>query len=116
MADFDDSADPELGAACNRLAAYVLPIPEGAVIDEASGLTETDMVMILRKLHQVRKTVMIEHMSLDEMHRRYGPTAQRVQASSDADLLAEWKASSWEEGDETADALAAEMKRRNLDF
>lgn len=116
MADFGDSADPELGAACNRLAAYVLPIPEGAVIDEASGLTETDLVMILRRLHLTRKNVMIEHITMEEMNRRYGRTAERVKALSDEALLAEWKASSWEEGDEVADALAAEMKRRNLDF
>lgn len=73
MADFDDSTDAELGAACNRLAAYVLPIPEGSVIDEASGLTERDLVLILRKLHQTRQHALIEELTMDEVSRRYGP-------------------------------------------
>ena len=54
MADFDDSFDPELGAACNRLAAFVEPLPEGALIDPASRLTERDLAMILRHLHATR--------------------------------------------------------------
>ena len=54
MAAFDDSADPELGAACNRLAAWVEPLPAGAVIDQASGLTEQDLALILRHLHANR--------------------------------------------------------------
>jgi hypothetical protein len=54
MADFDDSSDPALGAACNRLAAWVEPLPEGRVIDPASGLTERDLALILRHLHATR--------------------------------------------------------------
>ncbi|MDP1027431.1 hypothetical protein Q5H91_09420 [Sphingomonas sp. KR1UV-12] len=54
MADFDDAADPELGAACNRLSAFTLPIPSGALIDQASGLTEADLATILRTLYRDR--------------------------------------------------------------
>ena len=54
MAAFDDSADPELGAACNRLAAWVEPLPGGAVIDPAGGLAEQDLALILRHLHATR--------------------------------------------------------------
>lgn len=54
MAAFDDSADHELGAACNRLAAWVEPLPAGATIDAASGLTEADLALILRHLHATR--------------------------------------------------------------
>lgn len=54
MADFDDSADPELGAACNRMAAWVEPLPEGEMIDQASGLTERDLALILRRLYATR--------------------------------------------------------------
>ena len=54
MAAFDDSADPELGAACNRLAAWVEPLPAGAVIDQGGGLTEQDLALILRHLHATR--------------------------------------------------------------
>lgn len=54
MADFNDSADPELGAACNRLAAFCEALPADMVIDRASGLTEPDLVMILRRLHATR--------------------------------------------------------------
>lgn len=54
MADFDDTFDPELGAACNRLAAFVEPLPEGDLIDPASGLTERDLALILRRLHATR--------------------------------------------------------------
>jgi hypothetical protein len=55
MAAFDDSADPELGAACNRLAMWVEPLPEGTLIDAASGLTEGDLALILRHLHTTRR-------------------------------------------------------------
>jgi hypothetical protein len=55
MADFDDSIDPELGEACNRLAAWVDPLPEGQVIDRASGLTERDLAVILRRLYATRE-------------------------------------------------------------
>jgi len=56
MADFDDSSDAALGAACNRLAAWVEPLPEGYVIDPASGLTERDLALILRHLHATRRS------------------------------------------------------------
>ncbi len=55
MAAFDDSFDPELGAACNRLAAWVEPLPAGATIDDRSGLTEQDLALILRHLHATRR-------------------------------------------------------------
>lgn len=54
MAAFDDSADAELGAACNRLAAWVEPLTAGAVIDRAAGLTEADLALILRHLYATR--------------------------------------------------------------
>jgi len=54
MAAFDDSTDPELGAACNRLATWVEPLPAGALIDDQSGLTEQDLALILRHLHATR--------------------------------------------------------------
>jgi len=54
MAAFDDSTDPELGAACNRLAAFVEPMAAGMVIDPASMLTEDDLALILRHLHATR--------------------------------------------------------------
>lgn len=54
MAAFDDSTDPALGAACNRLAAWVEPLPAGIVIDPASGLSEADLALILRHLHATR--------------------------------------------------------------
>ena len=57
MAAFDDSADPALGAACNRLAAWVEPLPAGIVIDPASGLSEADLALILRHLHATRHAV-----------------------------------------------------------
>ena len=55
MAAFDDSTNPELGGACNRLAAWVEPLPAGAVIDDRSGLTERDLALILRHLHATRQ-------------------------------------------------------------
>ncbi|WP_230482206.1 hypothetical protein [Sphingomonas sp. Leaf21] len=54
MAAFDDSADPTLGAACNRLAAWVETLPEGVTIDAASDLVEDDLALILRHLHATR--------------------------------------------------------------
>lgn len=71
MADFDDSADPELGAACNRLAAWVEPMPEGQVIDRASGLTERDLAMILRRLYDTREYGDITVPDIDEPEERY---------------------------------------------
>ncbi|MDR6128820.1 hypothetical protein QE361_003168 [Sphingomonas sp. SORGH_AS802] len=60
MANFDDSSDPALGAACNRLAAWVEPLPEGRVIDPASGLTERDLALILRHLHATRHSASLD--------------------------------------------------------
>lgn len=54
MAAFDDCSDHELGAACDRLAAWVEPMPAGALIDNGSGLTEQDLALILRHLHATR--------------------------------------------------------------
>lgn len=54
MADFDDTFDADLGAACNRLAAWVEPLPEGAVIDATTQLTERDLALILRRLYATR--------------------------------------------------------------
>lgn len=54
MAAFDDSSDPELGAACNRLAAWVESLPEDALIDRESQLGEQDLALILRHLHATR--------------------------------------------------------------
>lgn len=54
MAAFDDSADPELGAACNRLAAWVESLPEDALIDRGSQLGEQDLALILRHLYATR--------------------------------------------------------------
>ena len=56
MAAFDDSTDPELGAACNRLAAFVEPMPAGMLVDRVSGLTEDDLALILRYLHSTRRS------------------------------------------------------------
>lgn len=73
MADFDDSADPELGTACNRLAAWVEPLPEGAVIDQLSGLTERDLALILRHLHSTRLDGLGETLKIEDAshgHRR----------------------------------------------
>jgi hypothetical protein len=80
MSNFDDAADPELGAACNRLAAYVLPLPEGEEIDPQSGLTESDLVLILRHLHATRKAVQIEMLSMGEAGRRYGHASVPITA------------------------------------
>lgn len=62
MADFNDSVDPELGAACNRLAAFCEALPADMVIDPRSGLAESDLVTILRRLHATR---LIQHPSAD---------------------------------------------------
>jgi hypothetical protein len=116
MNDFDDSADPELGAACNRLAAYVEPLPDGSLIDQASGLTEADLGLILRALYRVRQQVQIETLSMEEVGQRYGPHAQAARSLSDADLIAEYCASEAEAGNPRQDALAAEVERRHLDI
>ena len=72
MAEFDDSPDPELGEACNRLAAWVEPLPEGQVIDQASGLTERDLAMILRRLYATREYVSSKIATVNEDEDRYG--------------------------------------------
>lgn len=72
MAVFDDSPDPELGEACNRLAAWVEPLPEGQVIDQASGLTERDLAMILRRLYATREYASSRFATMDEDEDRYG--------------------------------------------
>lgn len=74
MAAFDDSADPELGAACNRLAAWVEPLPAGITIDPASGLTEGDLALILRHLYATR------HLGADDAPPR--PTTRPTTLSS----------------------------------
>jgi hypothetical protein len=119
MADFDDATDPAFGAACNRLAAFTLPIPNGAIVDEASGLTEADLVMILRHLHATRQ--MVEVLSIEEAVKRYGPgvpaeQAVPVTAWSDKELVAQYERTSGEAGDEHAGRLLAEIKRRGLDL
>jgi hypothetical protein len=78
MADFDDSADPELGAACNRLAAWVEPLPEGQVIDPSAGLTERDLAMILSHLYATRGDVPATAPVVEEATRRYGTTSVPV--------------------------------------
>ena len=40
MGAFDDSADAELGAACNRLAAWVEPLPAGELRTELLDVDE----------------------------------------------------------------------------
>lgn len=119
MADFDDSTDPAFGAACNRLAAFTLPIPDGAVVDKASGLTEEDLILILRHLHSTRHHVPI--LSLEEAIRRHGPGVPVEQAVpvttwTDADLLRLYQKTSGEPGDKFADRLLSEIQRRNLDI
>ncbi|RYE91736.1 MAG: hypothetical protein EOO77_47775 [Oxalobacteraceae bacterium] len=71
MADFDDSVDPELGAACNRLVAWVEPLPEGQVIDRASGLTERDLALILRRLYEMRRYSPVPILTTEEAADRY---------------------------------------------
>jgi hypothetical protein len=80
MSNFDDAADPELGAACNRLAAYVLPLPVGEEIDPRSGLTESDLVLILRHLHATRHAVPIEMLNMGEAGQRYGRASVPITA------------------------------------
>lgn len=115
MNSVDDSAGPELGASCNRLAAYTLPIPEGSLIDEASGLTEHDLVQILRAMHRARHSVMIRTMSIDEMHEEIGKPIAAARAMSDADLLQAYQETDGDaDGDFNVQALLDEIRRRNL--
>ena len=57
MPSFDDSVDEDLAAACNRLAAWVEPLPEGTLIDAVSQLTEGDLALILRRLYATRHVI-----------------------------------------------------------
>lgn len=43
-------------------------------------------------------------------------TSEQLASWTDEAIADAWKRSSWEAGDPIADALAAEMERRNLDF
>jgi hypothetical protein len=70
MADFDDTFDADLGAACNRLAAWVEPLPEGAVIDATTQLTERDLALILRRLHATRLAGPVAPQPADDTPRR----------------------------------------------
>jgi hypothetical protein len=70
MAYFDDSFDPDLAAACNRLAAWVEPLPEGALIDPSSQLTERDLALILRRLYATRLAEQIEPQPAPAVPRR----------------------------------------------
>jgi hypothetical protein len=80
MAPFDDSADPALGAACNRLAAWVETLREGMVIEEGFDLTEDDLGLILRHLHATRQQGQIETLSMEEAARRYGRASVPITA------------------------------------
>lgn len=44
------------------------------------------------------------------------PTPEALSTWSDDELLDEWRKSTEEPGDPLADALAAELQRRDLDF
>jgi hypothetical protein len=78
MAAFDDTFDPELGAACNRLAAWVEPLPEGTVIDPTSRLTERDLALILRRLHATRMVKQADHRRLVVRRSRLPSKGDRV--------------------------------------
>lgn len=80
MATFDDSADPELGAACSRLAAWVEPLAEGIVIDQASGLTERDLALILRQLHATRRDRQGEPTKVDRRENDHGRASVPITA------------------------------------
>lgn len=83
MAAFDDSTDPALGAACNRLAAFCEALPADVIVDDASGLTESDLVLILRNLYATRQNVPLEELTIEQAAARYAtappspPTARR---------------------------------------
>ena len=80
MAPFDDSANRELGAACNRLATWVESLPAGVVVDSASDLTEQDLAMILRHLHQTRRDVLDAEREPSATSRSYGRTSVPITA------------------------------------
>jgi hypothetical protein len=119
MADFDDSTDPALGAACNRLAAFTLPLAAGAVLDEESGLTEDDLILILQHCYKTRRS--IEVISMEEAVKRHGPgipveQAVPVTTWTDAELVRLYEKQSGESGDGFAMQLLAEIQRRGLDI
>jgi hypothetical protein len=82
MADFDDTFDPELGAACNRLAAFVEPLPEGAVIDPVSQLNERDLALILRRLYCTRHGEQVETGSSKPVPSRHGRVSVPITAKN----------------------------------
>ncbi len=84
MANFDDTFDPELGAACNRLAAFVEPLPEGAVIDATSRLTERDLALILRRLYDTRHTEQVGGAPDEGATRRVGRASIPITAGRPA--------------------------------
>jgi hypothetical protein len=51
---------------------WVEPMPEGQVIDPASGLTERDLAMILRRLYAPREYASGKIATGDEHEDRYG--------------------------------------------
>jgi hypothetical protein len=120
MADFDDTTDPALGAACNRLAAFTLPIAAGAVIDENSGLTEDDLLLILQHGYKTRRS--IEVISMEEAVQRHGasavPAEQCVPVTTwtDAELVRLYEKQSDEPGDAFSMKLLGEVQRRGLDI
>lgn len=123
MADFHDSADPELGPACNRLAAWVEPLSKGLVIDHATGLSETDLVRILGRLHATRQYVPIPVLTMAQKRDRYGTArpnvhgayAAIVKTMSEAERVAAYRRKSKYPGVD-ADALLVEITSRNLDI
>lgn len=82
MADFDDSADPELGGACNRLAVWVESLPESVVIDAASELTERDLALILRRLYSIRRDSHVDTAAAAEGAQRHSRASVPITAKS----------------------------------
>lgn len=54
MAAFDDSFDPELGVACNRLAALGGVAAAGCADRSRVAIGEQDLALILRHLYATR--------------------------------------------------------------
>ena len=76
-----DAFDPELGAACNCLAAFADPLPEGIVIDVASRLTERDLALILRRLYDTRHSERSDDGSDEATTTRVGRASIPITAS-----------------------------------
>ena len=70
MGHFDDSSDPELGAAANRLDAFGSRFSGADVIDAASGLTSADVDRILTVLYRIRRHSPSEIIAMNQMGRR----------------------------------------------